>query len=86
MVYSSSKAMCCSLCQAWFHIECVDIQESAYQLLESMKGSVWLCESCEEGFSDLQGKLDILSVENAELKSRLKEMEELTRMITPLIL
>ena len=84
MVYSSSKAMCCSLCQAWFHIECVDIQESAYQLLESMKGSVWLYKSCEEGFSDLQGKLDILSIENAELKSRLKEMEELTCMITPL--
>ena len=26
----------------------IDIQEKAYQLLESMKISVWLCENCEE--------------------------------------
>ena len=71
MVYSTSLAMNCNLCHAWFHIECVDIDEDAYHILESMRGSVWLCECCEETFGKILVRVDKLAEENVELKNRM---------------
>ena len=71
MVYSTSLAMNCNLCHAWFHIECVNIDEDAYHILESMRGSVWLCECCEETFGEILVRVDKLAEENVELKNRM---------------
>ena len=66
------------------YIAYVDISDEAYQMLESMKGSVWICEACDDNFEDLQKKLDILSSENDVLRARLKDLEELPRMVKSL--
>ena len=84
MVFSTSKAMNCNLCQAWFHISCVDISVDAYEMLKCMKGSVWLCEGCEETFSDMQSRLDSLSNENVVLSTKLKELEGLPLVVRTL--
>lgn len=81
MVFSTSKAMNCNLCQAWFHITCVDIQVEAYEMLNCTKGSVWLCEECEETFGALQSRLDSLANENTVLSTWLKGLEGLSSMV-----
>ena len=76
--------MNCNLCQVWFHIACVDISDEAYQMLESMKGSVWLCEASDDNFGDLQKKLDSMSNENVVLRARLNDLKELPCMVKSL--
>ena len=76
--------MCCNLCHAWFHIECVGIDEEIYQTLENMKGSVWLCESCEYTFSELKVGVEKLADENVELKARIRDLEELPSIVQSL--
>ena len=78
MVYSTTMAMNCNWCHAWFHIECVEIDEDTYHILENMKGSIWLCECCEEAFGQIKLRVDKLAEENVELKARMrKELEAL---------
>ena len=78
MVCSTTMAMNCNWCHAWFHIECVEIDEDTYHILENMKGSIWLCECCEEAFGQIKLRVDKLAEENVELKARMrKELEAL---------
>ena len=53
-------------------------------MLKCMKGSVWLCEGCEETFSDMQSRLDSLSNENVVLSTKLKELEGLPLVVRTL--
>lgn len=55
-----------------------------YQTLESMKGSVWLCENCEETFSEWKVRIDKLTGENVELKARIRDLEELPNIVQSL--
>ena len=69
---------------AWFHIECVDIGEETYQTLESIRGSVWLCESCEDTFGELKVRVDKFADENVQLKPRIRDLEELPSIVQSL--
>ena len=73
--------MNCNLCQAWYYISCVGIQD---ELLESTKGSLWLCDNCEEVFGHLQSRLDTLSSENTELRTMLKDLQDLPSVVKAL--
>lgn len=82
MVYSTSKAMNCNWCHGWFHTECLHIDEDTFQVMESMRGSIWLCEGCEDAFGEIHLRVDRLAGENVELKASItKGLEALGRKV-----
>ena len=85
MVYSTSKAMNCNWCHGWFHTECLHIDEDTFQVMESMRGSIWLCECCEDAFGEIHLRVDKLAEENVELKASItKGLEALGEKVEKL--
>ena len=69
IVNKDSKALQCDLCRQWVHISCANVGVKAYSTLQSLNGSMWLCESCQEELP-MQLKLGTLSEELDSTKSR----------------
>lgn len=81
IVNRNSKALQCDLCTGWVHISCADVCVKAYTTLQSMKGSMWLCENCQNEFPNLPKKITTLADENSALALQLEELSYLPKVV-----
>ena len=81
IVNRNSKALQCDLCTGWVHISCADVCVKAYTTLQSMKGSMWLCENCQNEFPKLPKKITTLADENSALALQLEELSYLPKVV-----
>ena len=44
----ASKAICCSICQGWFHLTCVSLNPETSDLIKNSKNKniLWKCDTC----------------------------------------
>lgn len=49
-VTDEDHALCCELCDNWYHIKCKNIQETVYKMLTDDKNSNihWFCTTCDK--------------------------------------
>ena len=77
--------MNCDWCHGWFHTECLHIDDDTFEVMESMRGSIWLCEGCEDAFGEIHLRVDKLAEENVELKASItKGLEALGEKVEKL--
>ena len=81
IVNKDSKALQCDFCSGWVHISCADVSVKAYTTLQSMKGSMWLCDTCQDEFPNIPAKIAALTDENIALRSQLNELISLPKHV-----
>ena len=66
------KGIECEICKHWFHANCVDIEDSEYEVLTShKKGSIhWYCDDCNVKSTELL-KL-VFNIQEKMQKSEIK--------------
>lgn len=79
IVSKDSKALQCNLCTGWIHIACADIAVRAYTTLQTMRGSMWLCDTCQDEFPNMPKKIATLADENRALVLQLEELSDLVK-------
>jgi len=42
----SDSWLACEICDGWYHINCVNISEEAYKILQNLETCHWFCTSC----------------------------------------
>lgn len=71
-VKEGSKALCCEVCDVWFHIQCQNLPDTIYEfMLESEEGEqlLWCCKHCKRGCVKFHSRL-------RKFESRLTTVEE----------
>ena len=81
IVNKDSKALQCDLCRQWVHISCANVGVKAYSTLQSLNGSMWLCESCQEELPNIPKELAALKEENNALRLQLRELSDLPSIV-----
>lgn len=81
IVNKDSKALQCDLCRQWVHISCANVGVKAYSTLQSLNGSMWLCESCQEELPNIPKELAAFKEENKVLRLQLRELSDLPSIV-----
>ena len=49
-IKQDTKALQCEICEKWWHIDCADVDEDQYAMLNNgIVGTHWFCKSCNVG-------------------------------------
>jgi flagellin-like hook-associated protein FlgL len=70
VVKEMDMALCCEICEEWFHIKCEGLSEAEYKFMGEHKSIHWFCTPCNKNvskvfkmFSTLKSKQDKLDEE-----------------------
>ena len=81
LVNKESKALQCDLCSEWAHIACVDVSGKAYSTLQTLKGSIWMCMTCQETLPSIPEEISIFKNEISTLRAQLSELSKLPSIV-----
>ena len=81
VINEDSKALQCDLCAGWVHITCAKLSIKAYTTLQSLSGSMWLCDTCQEELPNIPKKIATLTDENRALLLQLEELSDLPNIV-----
>lgn len=59
-VKEGSKALCCEICDKWYHIECQNMPDAIYAFMtENEEGEqlLWNCKYCKRGCVQLHSRI-----------------------------
>ena len=59
-VKEGNKALCCEICDNWFHIQCQNMPDAIYEfMLESEEGEqlLWYCKYCKRGCVKMHSRM-----------------------------
>lgn len=81
-VLDDQSALCCELCEEWYHIGCQKVPADRYKLMQRMEEFTWFCSGCGGKFKNLKEEnkklreeLKTLLKENEDMKNRMKTVE-----------
>ena len=70
-----SRSIMCDYCESWFHSQCVDLDDDAYDTLMKIKRLRWFCEACDSKVEEVIEKSNSLEKQTKALQSSLANVE-----------
>lgn len=83
-VIEGNKALCCEVCDIWFHIQCQNIPETIYTFIfESEEGDqfLWCCKFCKRGGIKLHSRMRNYESKQSILEERQENLESVVTEI-----
>lgn len=74
VVSDKDRALQCEVCEMWFHIKCLDMNDDTYQILLKNIGLHWYCSGCEKGVAKILTVLSNINKRQDKLETIVEQI------------
>ena len=74
-VKTADSAVCCEICDLWYHIKCVNISDVEYNFIADHKSLHWYCESCNRSVANVIKLVTVLKATQEKIVIDVKKIE-----------
>jgi len=75
-IAGSENWLSCEICDGWFHVSCVKVNDEAYKVLNELETCYWFCQSCNMKMGKVITNIVKWSERVTEIDGRAEKLEK----------
>lgn len=79
IVKDEDKALCCDICEYWYHIKCIAFPDYVYDYMVKDEGGEllhWNCNDCKKGYEKIHNRLKALEIAQNDTSKKYSEIKD----------
>lgn len=79
IVKDDDKALCCDICEYWYHIKCIKFPDYVYDYMVKDDGGEllhWNCNDCKRGYEKIHNRLKALEIAQNDTSKKYSEIKD----------